>query len=333
MSAPRDRWLDIALWVVGVAIAAIVIYVGVGYFTQTRTQSTSGAEARAIINLEKVVRNNPGNEAARITLAQALAAEGDIDQAAEQFAAAIKINKDSVQALIGLGAIAMQRKEYQIAQGYFQRVIDLLDTSELAGKDPRLEQAYYSLGVTYLELKQNEEAAESLREALRIRKDNSNSHYALSVAYGRLKLYDKQRQELQITLSFDPGKPEANYDMGLVLLKEKDIAGAAELFRISSDNAPNTDLPRIELQKFGSASDHLQTAMQLEASDPAKALTEARIAAALDPLNTEAVRLTARLWEVRKDKERALNAWQRLLELLPTDPAALDAIKRLNPNG
>ena len=59
----------------------------------------------------------------------------------------------------------------------------------------------------------------------------------------------------------------------------------------------------------------------------------ARIAAALDPKNVEAVRLVAQLWEKTGDKESALNAYRRLVELVPDDKEANDAIKRLSPDG
>jgi cytochrome c-type biogenesis protein CcmH/NrfG len=70
----------------------------------------------------------------------------------------------------------------------------------------------------------------------------------------------------------------------------------------------------------------------LQTSDPKRALTDARIAAALDPTSVPAVRLVAQLWEAEKDPKRAQNAWERLLELVPGDVQATDAIKRLNAN-
>jgi regulator of sirC expression with transglutaminase-like and TPR domain len=64
--------------------------------------------------------------------------------------------------------------------------------------------------------------------------------------------------------------------------------------------------------------------------DPAAALFEARVAAALDPTSVDAVRLVATLWDSLGNKERALNAYRRIVELVSTDPAAEAAIKRLS---
>jgi Tfp pilus assembly protein PilF len=155
----------------------------------------------------------------------------------------------------------------------------------------------------------------------------------LSVAYQRLGLPDMQQQELTIVLAFDPQEAQANYDMGLLLLKQGDVAGAAELFRIAADRAPEgvTD-PQKQLDLLGSAATRLAQAVELQKSDPKRALVDARIAAALEPSSASAVRLVAQLWEANKDPKRAQNAWERLLELVPGDAQATDAIKRLTSN-
>jgi cytochrome c-type biogenesis protein CcmH/NrfG len=90
--------------------------------------------------------------------------------------------------------------------------------------------------------------------------------------------------------------------------------------------------PADELAKLGKADERFAAATRLKVSDPSQALTEARIAAALDPANKQAVQLIAELAEKTGDKTRALNAWQHYLELVPNDPTATDAIKRLNAN-
>jgi tetratricopeptide (TPR) repeat protein len=156
----------------------------------------------------------------------------------------------------------------------------------------------------------------------------------LSIAYRELGYPDKQQEELQITLAFDPNHAQANYDLGLLYLKAGDVASAAELFRIAADTAPDgVVLPQVELDKIaakGSAADHLAKAKSLVGKSVDAALTEARIAAALDPASVEAVRLVGQLWEKKGEKSRALNAFTRLLEMAPSDAEANEAIKRLS---
>jgi Tfp pilus assembly protein PilF len=203
----------------------------------------------------------------------------------------------------------------------------------MASKDAGLADVYYYLGTTYVEEKRYEDAVANLKKSLSIKRDSSPAHYMLATAYQRLNLPDMQAQELEIVVAFDPKQAQANYDLGMIALGKGDVAQAAELFRISADNAPaGVTQPKDELAKLGTASVHLASAQRLKSSDPAKALVEARIAAALDPASTPAVLLVAQLAEREKDTTRALNAWKRYLELVPGDKTATDAIQRLSAN-
>jgi tetratricopeptide (TPR) repeat protein len=331
-----DRQLDIGIRIAAVLVLVAGAYLGYSVWWSSKYLVTASPAGRAIDNLRAVVTASPGNALARVRLAEALASSGDVSGAVEQFQAALKIQNDLVPALNGLGAIAMQRKDWRAAEGYWKKVIATLDTTALAPKDMRLEQAYYGLGVVEIELKRYEEAVVNLKEALRIRSSASDTHYMLSVAYRELGYPDKQRDELTITLAFEPANAQANYDLGLLALKDGDVASAAELFRMSADKVPaGIDLPQKELAKLaaqGDAASRLARAQALRETDAAEALKQARIAAALDPTLVEAVRLIAVLWEEQGNNDRALNAYERLQELVPTDAVAAEAIKRLSAN-
>jgi tetratricopeptide (TPR) repeat protein len=330
----RNRWLDIAIVSTVVAVGLGAIYLGYLYWSNSQTQAVSSPSGRAIENLRSIVKASPANPDARIKLAEALAYAGRLSEAVEQYEASLQIKPDYVPALSGLATVAMKQKEFKTAETYWLKAISLLDNTTNPVLTPALDEAYYGLGVTYIETKRYEEAVAALKQAVRIKSQASDTHYMLSVAYRELDYPDKQREELEITLAFDPNNAQASYDLGLVSLAEKDAASAAELFRISADRAPaGVTLPQEQLDKLeaaGSAADRLAKARSLVKSDPAAALSEARISAALDPKSTDAIGLVASLWESQGNKERALNAYRRILELVPDDKAALDAIKRLS---
>ena len=325
-----DRFID---WGIRFAVVAIIVvgaYLGWSYYSDTHLAATQSPAARAVANLTNIVQKSPNNALALVRLGEALIANDQQTEAIAQLEAAIKIEKDNSQALTDLGLIAMDRREWKTAEGYWMRVIDVIGSAEMASKDQRLADTYYYLGTTLIEEKRNEEAVADLKKSLQIKRDSSPVHYMLSVAYQRLGLAQKQREELQVVLAFDPNEAQANYDLGVLTLKS-DPAEAAELFRIAADKAPaEVVLPEQALAKLGDAAKHLSTATALQSSYPKKALTEARIAAAIDPKNVEAVRLAAVLWEARKDPKRAMNAWERVAELVPGDARAAAAIKRLS---
>jgi tetratricopeptide (TPR) repeat protein len=328
------RWLDVAIRVALVAIVALVAWLGYLYWANSQTQAVSSPSGRAIENLRAIVKASPANPDARIKLAEAFAYAGRLSEAIEQYNAALQIKPDYSPALSGLATIAMKQKDFKTAENYWLKVVSLLDNTTNPVLSPALDEAYYGLGVTYIEMKRYEDAVGALKQAARIKTQASDTHYMLSVAYRELGFPDKQKEELQITLAFDPNNAQANYDLGLVALAEKDLASAAELFRIAATSAPaGVKLPQQELDKLaaaGSAAQRLSKARALVSKDPAAALFEARVAAALDPTSVDAVRLVATLWDSLGNKERALNAYRRIVELVSTDPAAEAAIKRLS---
>jgi tetratricopeptide (TPR) repeat protein len=330
---PLDRGIRIATIAVGVALVLVVAFLGWSYYSNTKLAETQSPSARAVANLAAIVAKSPNVAAARVKLAEAMVANDQLDDAIVELKAALQIEKDNAAALTDLGLIAMQRQEWKTAEGYWTKLVQVLGSADMSAKDARLADVYYYLGTTYVEEQRYEDAVANLKKSLTIKRDSSPAHYMLATAYQRLGLTDMQKQELQVVIAFDPKQAQANYDLGIIALKAGDVAQAAELFRIAADNAPsNITAPKDELAKLGTASEHLAAAGRLKVSDPAKALIEARIAAAVDPSSADAVRLVAVLAEQQNDSKRALNAWQRYLELVPGDPTATDAIKRLSAN-
>jgi tetratricopeptide (TPR) repeat protein len=331
----NDRWLDIAIRVTMVMVIALGAYLGYMMWTNSGVQAVSSPSSRAVDNLRAAVKANPGDPMLRVRLAEGLVFAGRMSEAVDQYNAALKIKEDYVPALSGLATLSMEDKQFASAVTYWTRIVKLLETT--SPRSPDLEGAYYGLGVTYMEMKQYENALVNLKESLRLKGSASDTHYMLSIVYRELGYPVKQREELDITLAFDPNNAQANYDAGLILLKEGDIATAAEAFRIAENGAPaGVDLPGQELDKIaktGSAAVRLAKAKALESTEPKAALIEARIAAALNPNDVTPVWIAARLWEKLGNTERALTTYERIVELVPDDAQATQAIKRLSPDG
>jgi Tfp pilus assembly protein PilF len=328
-----DRGIKIAILVLLAAIVVVGGFLGWSVYSNQHLAVTQSPAARAVANLAAIVAQTPNVAGGRVKLAEAMIANDQLDEAIAQLQAALTIEKDNANALTDLGLIAMQRAQWTQAEAYWIKLIGILGGEDMASKNTALADVYYYLGSTYVEEKRYEDAVANLKKSLSIERSSSPAHYILSVAYSRVGLPDMQKQELQIVIAFDPKHAQANYDLGVLALADGDVAQAAEYFRVAADNAPAgvTD-PSDQLAKLGTAAEHLASAQSLQASDPAKALSEARIAAALDPSNADTVKLVAQLAEKQKDTQRALNAWQRYLELVPGDQTATDAIQRLSAN-
>lgn len=321
--------LDIAIWTTSALIAATAAYLGYSMWAHAQLAKASSPAARAVETLAQVAKERPRDPEARVRLAQALVSARRETEAIEQYRAAMKLEKDYPGALTGLGLLAMRRKEWRTAEGYWKRLIDALSTGEFSTHDQRLESAYYYMGVTLLERRDHEEALRYLKQAARMRDGASDTHYMLALGYKGLGLKGKYREELEIALTFDPNMAEANLDMGRLLRSEGDLATAAELFRRSADAAPSAPFPREELEKLGSAESHVREAMALRGKNAKKALDEARIAGALDTKDVETALLIAELYEKTGDSRQALTFYHRVLSMRPEDKTAQDAAARL----
>lgn len=326
------KWLDIAI-----KATAVAIVLAVGFFaytviaTNARDRANSPA-MRAAANLAEAVRKDPNNVAARLRLADALAAAGDYKTANEQYQAALQIRPDDPQALSGIALLSMNQGEWRTAEGYWRKIIEILEQGQYASVDQRLEKAYYYLGSTLMEVKEYEEATTYLRQALRIRRDASDTYFLLAIAYREMDNPTKYEENLRYALQFDPLLPEANYEYALLLLENGQTADAAERLRVSADNAPadRTD-PADELAKLGTAEEHLEAAnASLASNETSAALSEARIAAAIDPQSIDALRIVARLQEKAGSLDAARVAWERVLTLAPQDPEAQKAVGKLS---
>ena len=328
----RSKALDYAVKAAGVALVLAVAFLAYTVISTQLRERNSTPAARAVANLTEAVKQDPNSVTARLRLADAMAAAGRIREATEQYQVALELSPDDPGALAGLAQIAMNQGEWRTAEGYWQRIIDTLSSGEYSAIDQRLEKAYYYMGSTLMELKEYEQAASYLREALRMRTDASDTYFLLGIAYREMGSPDKFRDNLELALQFDPLLPEANYEYGKLLLEDGDLAGAAERFRVSADNAPaDRPEPLQALEELGSASERLEKAVaHAAAGETAEALVEARIASALDPSGLESVRIIARAYDELGKTLEARTGWERVLTLAPGDDEAIEAITRLD---
>ncbi len=326
----RVRPLDAAITIVIIAIIAVGAYLGYAAWTNSNDQRNASPASREIEGFKQKLKQKPSDIDTRMRLAQALAVAGRDGEAVQQYQEILKLNKEFVPALGGIGFEYMKQKDWKNGEKYFRQVIALTEakTPASAANSP-LEVAYYYTGVARMEQKDYAGAAGFLKSALRLKQDASDTSYALAVCYQHLGVPDAYRETLEYTLQFDPKMPEANYAYGVLLLADGDIAGAAEHFRTSSDSAPYKDEPRQALEKLGSSTDRLANANKLASTDASAALAQARVAVALDPQSVDALLLTARLYEKLKKPSKAAAIYQKVLLIDPGNTTAAAGLKRV----
>ena len=76
------------------------------------------------------------------------------------------------------GTSSMLSKKYDEAIEFFEKAREL---------NPELTEAYYNLGITYVELKKYKDSVKVLTRAIQLDPDHTNAYYALGYAYKELK--------------------------------------------------------------------------------------------------------------------------------------------------
>lgn len=137
---------------------------------------------RDIAVAEEAVRKDPNLLSARLALAEAYAESGRFADAVAQFDQILAAEPDAGSALLGRGSARISLGQSDAARTDFQRVIDLATGGEMAGYDPQLESAYYSLGVIALKQDRPKDAVLALAEAIKIKRTDADALNLLGTA-------------------------------------------------------------------------------------------------------------------------------------------------------
>lgn len=319
----------------GIVTIALVAIIGVGgWFGYTVYRDKQIAEdATPALRIMKVIKaqvgKNPNDPVLRVRLGEAYAAAGQPQKAIEQFNAALKIDPKHTGAYTDLGVLAQGQKRYDEARGYYKKVIELTDTSEMSGTSDRRETAYYNLGRLEFDDKNYDTAVGDFKAALRIKDDASDTYFYLASALHELGQDDDAINNLAIALKFDPSFAQAHYALGkLYLAKGDKIRASAEAGRALA-LSPSAPEPQALVAKIGDQAQFLATAKSKEKSDPEAALEAATIAYNLDNSDLTAGKLEARLLVTLGHKKAAKLLYTELLKAAPKDAEIKAAAKSL----
>ncbi len=317
-----------------VAVLALLVVGATGAFAYNvyvdrQAARLSTPPLRVIASYEDVVRSQPNVAAYRVRLGEAYAAAGMFPEAIAQLNAAIQLDDKHTGAYLDLGIIAMANNRVPEATKYFRKVVELTDASAMRNTDSKRGLALYNLGKMALEGQEYEQAAGFLKEALRVRKDASDTYLLLARAFQGLEDYDSAIKYVGYSLAFDPNFAQANYTAGELHLEKGDFLKASGYIRKAIDTAPDERAPKELLMRLGTLDSWLEKARAQLKADSKDALSSIKIARRIDPQSLEAALLHARVLEKRGMRKEALVTYREALELDKTDKRAEAAIARL----
>jgi cytochrome c-type biogenesis protein CcmH/NrfG len=98
---------------------------------------------------------------------------------------------------------------------------------EIVKKDPKNLPAWVELGNLYFDTDQPKEAIEAYSQYLAVKPDNPDVRTDMGIMYRKLGQFDKALEEFRKAAQNDPKHVNSRYNIGLVLLHDKQDSGGA----------------------------------------------------------------------------------------------------------
>jgi Flp pilus assembly protein TadD len=260
------------------------------------------APDKAIVQLKEVLAVEPENVAAKVMLGDAYLEKNDLQNAEENYLAALDGKLDNAGALFGLAQISRVKGETREASIYLNRVATLTADSqspeflykfgleamrvamfdeaksalersvELQPKEPPY---LLALGIAWLRKGDLFEAEKLFRRLLELQPNNAQGQLHLGYVLLNQKKYAEARTWLEKSARPGAAIPEVFYYLGLVAQEQNDDPRAIVLFEKAVQQLPSYAHARIalgssymRLKNYVRARQELETAVKLDPDEP-----------------------------------------------------------------
>ncbi|TAK34995.1 MAG: tetratricopeptide repeat protein [Chloroflexota bacterium] len=286
-------------------VAFVLMTIGLAAFyviDRYRYQNVSIVD-REMQRLEELARRDPENLAARLAVADAYFMKKRYDQAITQYEQVLKADPDRVGTLIGLGFAYRGKGDIAKMEEAFKHAIEV-STGDFAQFDARLQMVNYYLGEAYLKHGEYDQSIERLQAALKIKRTDADALLLLGHAYQGKGEYGNAAGAYATATEFVPDFVEAYQGMAASFEKMGDAARAG----------------------------YARGMVAFSKGDNAGALRQLEEAASQATDEPIVVWGLAMAREKAGQKERAVEAYRRMLTLAPDYRPAIDALARLGAN-
>jgi cytochrome c-type biogenesis protein CcmH/NrfG len=125
---------------------------------------------------------------------------------------------------------------------------------EIVKKDPKNLPAWVELGNLYFDIDQPKEAIDAYSHYLAVKPDNPDVRTDMGIMYRKLGQFDKALEEFRKAAQSDPKHVNSRYNIGLVLLHDKQDMGGAikaweEYLKVDS-NSERAQRIRAQIEKM-----------------------------------------------------------------------------------
>jgi tetratricopeptide (TPR) repeat protein len=155
-----------------------------------------GRTDEAAAQFAAAVRFNPGFAEAQGNLGNALASAGRLAEATEHYRAAVRLKPDFTEARVGLGSALLSQGQTSEAITHYWEALRI---------KPNIAEAYNGLGAALALQGEVDRAMNEYEKALQLRPDLATAHYNVAMLLIKRNRLDEARRHLQDALKSDPG--------------------------------------------------------------------------------------------------------------------------------
>jgi len=157
--------------------------------------------------LQETARSSPHKPRVHYELGRAYLKESLTEEAEQELVTTLELNPKYIPALIKMGELHIQRKEYAKALESFE---------ELIRQNIKGPGVNFNAGVALLEMKKAKDAIPYLEKAVAKQPGIAYWHLTLARAYHKSHQLQKALKYYRASLQIDPNQPAAHNEMGLV---------------------------------------------------------------------------------------------------------------------
>ena len=299
----RGRLLDrLLIWAAALLVIAVAAFAAYYYFDQRlqKEEVSTGTAQHDLAVYEQAVRDDPQDPSARVVLAQLYFAAERYDEAIEQYRAALSLDEGNTAALLGLGRALLDAGNATAATESFEKIIAQAAEADIAGD--YVEAAHYYTGSIALDQQRPAEAIAHFEEAVAIERGDADAWHMLGAAHLQNGELDEAITALARAVLYVPNFTEA-YEKLAVAYDGKGMTGESRYAR---------------------------GMVAYSRGQHAEALRELQAATEASPTFAAAYVGLGLTREARSERELAVAAYQRALQLDPASFTAQTGLARLS---
>jgi len=276
----------------------------------TSLPQTSEERTRKALPFAGTLYEKDGFRRNDFTYGVALFQRGYLEQAAASFLQVIAAKPNEPEAYYNLGTLYLRKNDFAEARQYLEQTIKLR---------PNYPEAWNNLGMIAAQQGQADDAVRNFQQSLRLRPDYAIALLNLGNVYRRQGNLAEAEKLLRRALELEPENPEVNYNLGMLYARQEQLALASQYLERAVSLRPDYPDALNNLGVF-----FVREERYPEAEDKFKACIRAAPAFDQGYLNL------ARLYVILKEKDKARQVLQALLQQQPQHKLAQQALEMLN---